>query len=168
MKFEKIIKNITGISCPIFGISWNPPKSEIQIAKEIIIYLEEKRVLYVPSEMEVPEHCITSVIEIRNFLTNQMMNINQNSPLYNYVSAMRKSCNKFLQKCNFRKQEVIDYGGHWGHWASWYFASALGEMRGVFGIMILQIASSYGLSVENDLASIIPNYEQGLDGELDE
>lgn len=164
MKFEKIIKNITGISCPIFGISWNPPKAEIQSAKEIIIYLEAKRVLYVPSEMEVPQHCITSVIEIRNFLTNQMMNINQNSSLYNYVSAMRKSCNKFLQKFNLRKREVIDYGGQW---AIWYFTSALGEMRGVFGVMILQIASSYGLSVENDLASIIPNYEQDLEDELD-
>jgi len=29
-------------------------------------------------------------------------------------------------------------------------------MRGVFGIMIGQIASSYGIDVEDDLAQIIP------------
>lgn len=160
MKFEKIVKNITGISCPIFGMSWNPPKPEIQSAKEIIVYLEARRVLYIPSEMEVPEHCIMSVIEIKNFLTNQMMDINQNSELYKYVSAMRKSCNKFLCKCDLERQDVIDFGGSWGHWASWYFAAALGEMRGVFGVMVLQIASCYGLNVEDDLASIMPNYEK--------
>lgn len=159
MKFEEIVKSITGISCPVFGISWNPPKSEIQIAKEIIIFLEPRRVLYVPSEMEVPEHCVSSVIEIRNFFTNQMININQKSELYRYVSAMRLSCNKFLNKCDLKRKDVINYGGNWGHWASWYFASALGEMRGVFGVMILQIASAYGLNVEDDLSSIMPNYE---------
>lgn len=159
MKFEEIFKNITGISCPIFGLSWNPSKSERQIAKEIIIFLEPRRVLYNPSQMEVPEHCISSVLEIKTFFTNQMMNINQKSELYRYVSAMRLACNKFLDKCDLKYNAVIEYGGSWGHWASWYFASALGEMRGVFGIMILQIASAYGLDVEDNLASIMPNYE---------
>lgn len=167
MKFEEIFRNITGISCPIFGISWNPSKSEVQIAKEIIIFLEPRRVLYVPSEMKVPEHCISSVIEIRNFFTNQMMTINQKSKLYSYVSAMRLACNKFLNKCDFKHNDVIEYGGSWGHWASWYFASALGEMRGVFGIMILQIASAYGLNVEDSLASIMPNYEIKTEKESD-
>lgn len=168
MKFEKIVKNITGISCPIFGISWNPSKADVQLAKEVIIYLEARRVLYVPSEMEVPEHCISSVIEIRNFLTSQLMNISQNSDLYKYVSAMRVSCNKFLEKCDFKRKDVIDFGGNWGHWASWYFASSLGEMRGVFGIMILQIASCYGLNVEDDLASIMPNFELKTGGDNNE
>lgn len=156
MKFKEICNRITGISCPIFGVSWNPTKSDIESAKNIIIFLEPRRVLYTPSEMEMPEHCISSVIEIKNFLTQQMMNIKQDTELYKYASAMRLSCNKFLNKCNVRKHDVNQYGGNWGHWSSWYFASALGEMRGVFGIMIMQIASSYGLDVEEDLASIIP------------
>lgn len=156
MKFKEIINRITGVSCPVFGLSWNPPQSDIQYAKNIIVFLEARRVLYVPSEMEVPEHCITSVIEIKKFLTEQMMNIKQDTDLYKYTSAMRSACNKFLNKCNSRNKEILDYGGQWGHWASWYFASALGEMRGLFGVMIMQIASSYGLDVEKDLASIMP------------
>lgn len=156
MKFKEIINKITGISCPIFGISWNPSELDIKYAKNIIIFLEARRVLYVPSEMEVPQHCITSVIEIKNFLTEQLMNIKQDTELYKYASAMRLACNKFLNKCDCKSKNIINYGGNWGHWASWYFASALGEMRGVFGIMIMQIATSYGLDVEEDLASIMP------------
>jgi len=31
-------------------------------------------------------------------------------------------------------REVILYANHHGHWASWTFYSALGEMRGTFGV----------------------------------
>jgi len=36
---------------------------------------------------------------------------------------------------------------------------ALGEMRGVFGVQIGMLALKYGLDVEGDLASILPEYE---------
>lgn len=156
MKFNEILNRITGFSCPIFGVSWNPSETERSTAKRIIIFLEVKRVLYIPSEMEIPSHCVNSVIEIRNFLTNELPKINEKSHLYEYISAMRKACNKFLNKCDERNNDIIIHAGSWGHWASWTFASALGEMRGTFGAMITQIASAYGLDVEDDLATIIP------------
>lgn len=156
MKFKDLYNKRTEINCPIFGVSYKPTNDEIKLAKNIIIFLEARRVLYNPSEMEMPSHCITSVVEIKNYLTNEMMSIGQDTELYNYVSAMRKACNKFLNTCNLKDDDVKNYGGHWGHWASWYFASALGEMRGLFGVMVLQIAVCYGLDVEDDLASTIP------------
>ena len=42
---------MTGLSCPIFGISWNPSEDETAIAARIIRYLEDRRVLFNPSEM---------------------------------------------------------------------------------------------------------------------
>ena len=44
--------------------------------------------------------------------------------------------------------------------SSWKFNSALGELRGTFGIMIAQIAVAYGINVEEELASILPNKEE--------
>lgn len=68
---------------------------------------------------------------------------------------MRNACNKFLSKCrdddSFRHYAMMT-----GNIENWIFTSAIGEMRGVFGIMIGQIASSYGIDVEDDLAQIIP------------
>jgi hypothetical protein len=40
MKFKAILNRLTGLSCPIFGISWNPIESEIIIATRIIRYLD--------------------------------------------------------------------------------------------------------------------------------
>ena len=39
---------------------------------------------------------------------------------------------------------------------NWIFTSAIGELRGLFGVMIGQIAKAYGLDVEDELAQIIP------------
>jgi hypothetical protein len=33
MRFKDIIRRVTGISTPFFGISWNPEKTERDVAK---------------------------------------------------------------------------------------------------------------------------------------
>ncbi len=45
MKFERIYKNITGLSCPIFGIQWNAPTIEADEAKLKAKQLEAEYVL---------------------------------------------------------------------------------------------------------------------------
>lgn len=155
MKHTEFFNRLTGISCPVFGVSWNPPESQRKIARKIIIFLESKRVLYSPYEYETVHPVISSVLEIKHFLTSELPNINEKSELQSYVRAMRNACNKFLSKCrdddDFRNNAVRP-----GNINNWIFTSAIGEMRGVFGIMIGQIASSYGIDVEDDLAQIIP------------
>ncbi|HDX7083471.1 TPA: hypothetical protein RQA65_000919 [Clostridioides difficile] len=155
MRKVDIFNKLTGISCPIFGVSWNPPESERKIARRIIVFLEPKRVLYSPYEYETIEPVVNSVIEIKNYLTSELMNVNEKSELQGYIRAMRNSCNKFLSKCkddnNFRVQACCA-----GNISNWIFTSAIGEMRGNFGIMIGQIVSAYGISIEEDLANIIP------------
>ena len=39
---------------------------------------------------------------------------------------------------------------------SWIFNSTLGELRGSFGIMLAQMAVAYGIDIEDDLATILP------------
>ena len=68
MKFKDMVKRLNGISTPIFGVSWNPIETDKDSAKEIISFLEYRRVLYNPSEMEMPDHCVQSVLEIRREL----------------------------------------------------------------------------------------------------
>ena len=38
----------------------------------------------------------------------------------------------------------------------WICISALGELRGVMGVLVAQLAASYGLEIEDDLAKILP------------
>lgn len=155
MNFSELISRLTGISCPVFGISWKPVDTERSIAKEIIIFLEARRVLYSKYEYESVYPCITSVTEIKNYLTLKLQQINEKSLLIPYMRAMRNACNNFLSKCP-DSQEFHHYACRSGNSYNWIFTSALGELRGIFGIMIGQIAKGYGLDVEDNLAQIIP------------
>lgn len=155
MKHTDIFNRLTGISCPVFGISWNPPESQREVARKIVIFLEARRVLYSPYECETPHPVVSSVVEIKNYLTAELPNAGEKSELQGYIRAMRNACNKFLSRCrdddNFRS-----YACRSGCVDNWIFTSAIGEMRGVFGIMLGQIASAYGIDIEDDLAQIIP------------
>jgi hypothetical protein len=53
-------------------------------------------------------------------------------------------------------REVAHYARHRGHWASWTFYSALGEMRGIFGVHLARLIAQVKIDVEDKLASILP------------
>ena len=150
-----IMNRLTGISCPAFGISWNPEENERDIAKRIIIFLEAKRVLYSQYELETIYPVLHSVTDIRDMLTNEIPKMKKNSKLEECARAMRNACNKFLSKC-IDDDKFREYAKKPGNICNWTFLSGIGELRGVYGIMIGQIVKAYGIGVEEQLASIIP------------
>ena len=150
--FKEIALKITGFSTPVFGIQWEPPNNEREIAKSVVTYLEDRRVLYNPGEMELPRHCISSVLEIRHFLTEKMNDLDQNSELTKNLRTMRTACRKFLDSAQRLDVQHFSHGSY----HSWVFYSSLGEMRGIFGMCLSQILLSYGLDIEKDLATILP------------
>jgi hypothetical protein len=160
MKYKEIIKRITGISSPIFGVSWNPENTERDFAKQTVTFLEDRRVLYNPSEMEVPHHCVQSVLQIRQFLTPLISKLPEDNDLAKSLKAMRAACRKFLNKVDGRDGDIIRFGSSSGHWASWEFNGAVGELRGVFGVHLAKIAVTYGIDVEDDLAKILPEEDE--------
>lgn len=151
--FKDIASKITGFTTPIFGVSWEPPNNEREIAKSVVTFLEDRRVLYNPTELEVSHHRISSVVEIRHFLTEKMNDLDQTCELAKNLRAMRSACRKFLDSA-----QRLDRGLSFSHrsYDAWVFYSSLGEMRGLFGMCLSQIVLSYGLDIEKDLAAILP------------
>lgn len=155
MTFKEIASIITGFSFPIFGISWNPSKSEIEIARNLITFLEDRRVLYVVYELESPNHCAESIIKIREYLTEQLYSLNSKSELSNIFRAMRSACRNFqnnIQNQYYFERNVRDFGmGEKIH-----FYNKMGEFRATMGILIGKIIVMHGLNFEGQLLSIIP------------
>jgi hypothetical protein len=158
MKFKEIVNRLTGFSTPIFGVSWDPPQSHIAVARRIITFLEDRRVLYNPYHMEDSRHCIQSVIEIRQYLTSELGNLTDDEGLPQNLRAMRAACRKFLDTVHEGDEEPR-LRRHYGFGdlpSIWIFNSALGELRGIIGIHVAALAAQHGLDVEGDLASILP------------
>ncbi len=48
MTFTEIAHRLTGISSPFFGVSWVPPEADVTIAQRVLVFLEDRRVLFAP------------------------------------------------------------------------------------------------------------------------
>jgi hypothetical protein len=154
--YLEILNRITGVSIPIFGVSWNPPELEIERARHLIVFLEDRRVLFQRNQ-EMPTWANKSVIEIRERLTSELETLDEKSSLAKSLVEMRRACRKYLDtvqvldlstdniKVNglFRDEEEI-------------FLAAINELRVLFGSHIAQIAIQFGIDVETELASILP------------
>jgi len=160
MKFSEIAHRVTGISSPLLGVSWQPTELESSAARRVVAFLEDRRVLYAPDEMEVPSHCVHSVMEIRRVLTTEIGKLDSGSEFAASLRAMRAACRKFLERVGVDGREATLYANQHGHWASWTFYGALGEMRGTFGVHLARIATQFKLDVEDKLAIILPEVDR--------
>ncbi|HEY4646823.1 MAG TPA: DUF6650 family protein [Steroidobacteraceae bacterium] len=106
--------------------------------------------------MELPEHCVQSILRIREFLTQELGGLDSDQPLSQSLRAMRAACRKCLETLEADDRRIIEFGAHRNHYASWIFNGAIGELRGVFGIHIAALAAAHGLDIEDELASILP------------
>ena len=156
MKFSEIASRLTGVSCPIFGVSWTAPAAEVTVARRVIAFLEDRRVLFNDDSIETPQYCVKSVLDIRGYLTTEIQQMADGELCAN-LRGMRAACRKFLDAVDEGGSgRVIRHALDHGHWASWKFGAALGELRGSFGQSIARIAAQNGLDVEDDLARILP------------
>lgn len=148
ISFKKIINSITGISTPVFGISWNPSESDRDIVRKLFLFIEDKRVLYYPYNMEIPHYVVESILEIRKYLTNEILNLSEKSEILPHFRALRATCRKYLdiqdnvsnRRFRMAKDEML----------------ALGELRASFGIHIARLSVKYGIDVEDELEIILP------------
>ena len=98
MKFAEIAARLNGFSTPIFGVQWQPPTVDVDVARRIITFLEDRRVLYSSYTNEVPEQCVQSVLQIRAFLTEVLGNGGIAKELAAPLRLMRGHCIRFLNR----------------------------------------------------------------------
>ena len=158
MRFQEIASRVEGMGCPVFGKQSTPRGKAIAAARRVVTSLEDRRVLYNPFQLEDPHHCIQSVLQIRDLLNAQLLD--SRADLAANLRAMRAACRKFLDRAQANPNRDYSYP-HFGGVIANHFFDALGELRGVFGVHLAQIAARYGVDVEDELASILPYADEG-------
>lgn len=114
-------------------------------------FLEDKRVLYNPVDIEDARHCLLSVIDIREHLTRSITQTGSGKPLNAASRRMRKACREFCDKIGSPSFDTLDSPVQKS-----LLDRALYSLRTDFGKAIAELSVAYGLDIEDDLASIIP------------
>ena len=155
--FSDIARSITGISTPIFGVSWTPPENTRDIVRRLVAFLEDRRALYAEYRMEYGPWVNESVIQIRSELTRVLQASPEETNLTEPIRAMRAACRKFLNDMGhpgklgqtiapYRPQDVMYV--------------ALGELRAIFGLHLARLCAAYGVDVEPELAWVLPEPDE--------
>lgn len=148
--YKSIAKRITGITIGTFGFNWKPLKDKREIISKLIVFLEDRRVLYVPYHMEFGPWVVNSIIEIRKEITETMKQFTDDDPTLQVLETMRAACRKFLQEYDSSKPKIYGFS------YEMRLAIYLGEFRAVMGLALAQICSVYKVDVKQELASIFP------------
>ncbi|WP_291317406.1 hypothetical protein [Desulfuromonas sp.] len=101
ISFQKILQRITGISTPLGGISWSPPVNEIAVAERVVTMCEDRRVItprFAQLNPITPLRAISSIQEIREILTREMVELSRGSELFEILTQFRTSCTECLSE----------------------------------------------------------------------
>jgi hypothetical protein len=142
--FKEIASRITGISIPVFGVSWNPPESEREIVRETFIFLEDRRALYNDFAHELDQEVSQSVLAIRSELTAALKRLPEGSEAAPCFKAMRAACREYLDNARPRG------------FGPFSFMTELGKLRAMIGVQVAYLAVKYGIDVDGELVRVIP------------
>jgi hypothetical protein len=149
---------LTGISLPWFGVSWKRRQGDKDIARQVLNYLEDRRVLhyYRSRDLEEALHCLGSAMKIREYLTTQIDAAQQGGILVQTLMAMRAAARRFVEQGG-------PNGANWQPSARQQrsdgvdlFSAALGEFRSTMGMHIAALALAFELPVPDSLVPIMP------------
>ena len=136
---------ITGIDTPIGGISWEYTDSEKKGVQQLFDYLETKRLLINPIEMEKKDWCILSAIEIKQKINEINIKFDFKNDTKLITKAMIDACNTFLDDLQNVKNSGIIYKSN-GDWEDIVFSKAMKKFRKQFKDSIVCLSNNFGIT----------------------
>ncbi len=142
MKYE-----LNGLSLPFGGISWNKTTSTKDKFSYLLFYLESKRILINPIEMEKKEWCIESVLEIKQQLISIVADSNLKSRDIDIIRNMIEACNDYLDTVSPLDLSNIIYKSNEknGEWYDSTFDKSMKQFRKTFRNQIKEIEKRHKL-----------------------
>lgn len=147
---------ITGVDLPVVGggVSWEYTEGDNKVARAVVTFLEDRRVLFGDRHCEDEAHCIRSAIAIRRFLTEQIAAAKPGKDLEGCLRSMRAACRRFVEAGGPDGSDFFANGRYYR--TADLFGLALGDLRTSIGHQLAVVLRHYPIEIEEELASILP------------
>ena len=130
-----------------------PTYDEVQKAKDLLDFLDNRRVFYNKSDDEIPSHVLRSIQEVRKELLRKKSQIPETF-LADKIDKMLKGLRQFLDTLFDVDLNTLKCNSNDSDWIR--FDTSINAMRKVFGVLILEISKHFQIPVGSDLEKIIP------------
>jgi hypothetical protein len=142
----------TGVGGFGFNVSWEKVPGDKDVARRVINYLEDRRLLFGKRHFGDQYYCVGSANDIRHYLTDELNSAKAGRSLEASLKAIRAAMRAFVDAAgpdarNFEYHETMQTNE---------FSLALGELRSRVGLQVGLIADQYDIDVEPDLEQILP------------
>ena len=96
-RIRALLNRIRGFSTPFGGLSWQAVEPGEAIARRVLLFLADRRVLYAKWQDEEVVHAVPkSVQEIRRFLSTLLDSRPQDDKLADVLVELQEHCRNFL------------------------------------------------------------------------
>lgn len=142
---------MTGIDTPFGGVSWEFTESEKHGVQKLFYFLEEKRILTNPTEMEIKQWCEQSALEIKHKLTELLSQYDFSKQTIKCFRLMVSACNVFLDSISRVDENGIIYKNQNGDWENAAFSSAMKQFRKTFRDNINTLSAAYNIEFHHEI-----------------
>lgn len=136
-----------------FGIDWERTDGDEKVARYVVGFLEDRRLLFGDRHAEDEGHCVASALECRALLTSQLAESGLGRQLEGSLKAMRASFRQFVERGGPHGR---NFQRHRSTYEADPFSLALGDLRAQVGEQLARVAWRYDLELDDALAAILP------------
>lgn len=145
---------VTGVGGWGFSVSWEKVQGDEDVARRVVTFLEDRRMLSGKQPFEDVPHSVYSANATRTFLTEELTKAKPGKSLAQSLRAIRAAMRAFVDAAgpnarNFRRHELTEPEPD-------RFSLELGKLRSLVGLHLALIAGHYGIEIEDGLAQILP------------
>jgi hypothetical protein len=142
----------TGIGAFGFSLNWEKVPGDVKVARRVVTFLEERRLLFGDNHSEDELPCVRSALEIRRYLYDELAKAKPGKSLEQSMRAMRAAMRAFIDAAG---PNAVNFRYHHAHMTD-SFSLALGELRSLIGLHLAVIVDQYGIDLDDELAQILP------------
>ena len=125
-----------------------PSFADRELVRTLFDFLEDRGVLYEAYDAEVKEWATSSILEIRKFLTDELLTARPGPELAQVIREIRGACRQALHRVSDTSQNSrIDMRER---------AAQLGELRARVGDGVYMLSDLFGVEVVGNLQKLKP------------